>query len=72
MLVTSSDGETNVKLYRLINEANLGANAKSTITNATNYNKNVKSWTLSNGDGTKTIYMVVEDTKGNRTVIPTI
>ena len=31
----------------------------------------VKNWTLSNGDGTKTVYLILKDEGGNITVVPT-
>ncbi|MBR6252332.1 MAG: BspA family leucine-rich repeat surface protein [Clostridia bacterium] len=73
--IMASDSGSGVNRVCILNENELNSISFTNWTDSSfvatgTANTKTKAWTLSTGDGEKTIYLIVEDQDGNTTVVP--
>ena len=72
--ITAHDDDTGIKRISLINENDTSLNwinwDDSSLIDTASADTKTKEWTLSDEDGHKTVYLVIEDNTGNATISP--
>ena len=69
--ISAEDTESDVEEMIVINESDVTSNLSENLDSLWENYAEEKAWTLSANDGEKTIYLILKDSWGNITVVPT-